>query len=190
MDLAWRGSYIHRWGTRSDIHSRRMVNDSRTTHKRIWCWATFVCDFNCSYSCKLKYATKDYRSHIPEWDIPSKPCMTRHSLPFTPHTHSLQRGALACAEFTGNVVGYSFSVVSSASFSVNKSTITQMSPSGPTTFALSSTQICHGVSPFSSNVSSASYLLEELSSFPKAHGTSICFGPSVHASLHLWLVGL
>jgi len=37
------------------------------------------------------------------------------------HPHFLilsQRGALACAEFTGNIVGYAFSVVSTAPVSI------------------------------------------------------------------------
>ena len=44
MDLVWRCSYIHHWGTHSNIHGRRLDNDSGATRKRIWCWVTFVSD--------------------------------------------------------------------------------------------------------------------------------------------------
>jgi hypothetical protein len=98
---------------------------------------------------------------------------------------------LACAEFTGNIVGYSFSVVSSVSFSVDERIIIQTSRSGPIIFALSLTQIYPGVFPFSSNASLVPYSPEELFSYLKAHGTRDCFSPCHPCILTLvasWLI--
>ena len=57
------------------------------------------------------------------------------------HSSSLilsQRGALACAEFTGNIVGYAFSVVSTFQFFRTRIlTFDQQPFSGQTIFVLS-----------------------------------------------------
>lgn len=44
MDPVWRRSCIHHWRTHSNIYGWRLVNDSRATRQRIWCWVTFVSD--------------------------------------------------------------------------------------------------------------------------------------------------
>ena len=44
MDVVWRCSCFHHWGTHSNFYGRRLVNDSWATRERIWCWVTFVSD--------------------------------------------------------------------------------------------------------------------------------------------------
>ena len=78
MDLVWRCSCIHHWGTHSNFYGRRLDNDSGATRKRIWCWVAFVSDAGIlvSYtdSCLLRTIVPIYQSEI------SPPNHVRHDI--------------------------------------------------------------------------------------------------------------
>ena len=119
--------------------SRRLlalINPSAVTQQLKDDWEQLIAQ----YIMLLRCVSKNYCPHISEWDIPPKITYNTTFLPLPLHTYGLQRGALACTEFTCNIIGYSFSVVSSAFFSVDERTIIQMSRSGSIILPLSFTQ--------------------------------------------------
>jgi MFS family permease len=87
----------------------------------------------------------------------------------------VQRGALACMEFTGNIIGYSSSVVCFFVYCVDSLFLTRHY-SGRVIFVLSLTLIFRGGYLFSCNVSLGSSSRQGRYLCPKAHGTHLVLG--------------
>lgn len=135
--LLW-GCCIYTRRCRSDLYNRVLVHDYWQANKWFRCWSPFVRVICSSGEPFLNVA---YRTIVPIYQSEISPpnhVSLVNLVAVTSCSFFYKRGALACMEFTGNIIGYSSSVVGLyQDFIVVIIGEADIPQSGQTTFALS-----------------------------------------------------
>lgn len=103
---------LHCWRCRSDVHYRLLRHDYRPCHQWLRCWPLIVSDRDNNLHLCLPSAIPSTIVPIYQSEISPPNHVRTYLAHFRHNLIPVQRGALACMEFTGNIAGYATSVVS------------------------------------------------------------------------------